>query len=293
MNAPHPQIAALLAGPLAGPAEPVLPRDAQTMRDGMEAAVAALTGPPEPVDTVADADANGVPVRVYTPAGARGVVLLMHGGGWVIGSLDSHDQFARMLANRACAHVVSVGYRLAPEHPFPAGLNDCRTALDWTRKRFPGVPVAVAGDSAGGNLAAVLARHHRDLRLQALVYPVCANVRDSASYRAYGDDLPLTTESMVWFFEQYAGDPADPDVAPAAADDADLVGLPPALVLLASHDVLADEGIEYARRLEAAGVPTTLSIYDGAIHGFVRWTDCDLCHQALDELGQALRSALD
>jgi acetyl esterase len=293
MSALDPQIAALLAGPLAGPADPVLPRDAQTMRDGIEAGTAVLTGPPEPVDTVTDTDADGVPVRLYSPAGARGVVLLMHGGGWVIGSLDSHDQFARMVANRAGAHVVSVGYRLAPEHPFPSGLNDCRTALDWTRRRFPGEPLAVTGDSAGGNLAAVLARHNRDLRLQALVYPVCDDVRDSASYRAYGDDYPLTTESMVWFFEQYAGDPADPDVAPAAVADADLVGLPPALVLLASHDVLADEGVAYARRLEAAGVTTTLSIYDGAIHGFVRWTECDLCHRALDELGQALRAALD
>lgn len=292
MSALDPQIAALLGGPLAGGAEPMLPRDAQAMRDGIEAGIAVLAGEPEPVDSVADADADGVPVRVYTPAGAHGVVVLMHGGGWVIGSLDSHDQFARMLANRAGAHVVSVGYRLAPEHPFPAGLNDCLTALDWSRRRFPGEPLAVTGDSAGGNLAAVLARHHRDVRLQALVYPVCDGGMDTRSYLAHGDAYPLTAEAMAWFFEQYAGDVADPDVAPAAAPDAELVGLPPALVLLASHDVLTDEGVAYAERLQAAGVPTTLSIYPGTIHGFVRWTDCDLCHQALDELGQALRAAL-
>ncbi len=290
-DALDPQVRALLDGTLAPPPGPPAPFEPAAMRANLDDAAPLLAGPPEPVDDVVEARAGDVPLRIYRPRDAHGVVVLLHGGGWVIGSLDSHDQLARKTANAAGATVVSVGYRLAPEHPFPAAVDDAHAAMAYVRDAFPGAPIAVMGDSAGGNLAAVLARHHRDVRLQALVYPVCDARTDTPSYAAHGRGYPLTTEAMAWFLQQYGGDPSDPDLAPARA--ADLRGLPPALVLLASHDVLRSEGEDYAERLRAAGVPTTLSVYPGTIHGFVRWfADVDQARAAVAELGAALQAAL-
>lgn len=263
-------------------------RDPARLRADYEAGTAALAGPPESVASVEERG-GPVPMRVYAPERPHGTVLFLHGGGWVTGSLDSHDHVGRMLANRSGARVVLPDYRLAPEHPFPAALEDAEAALEAARSF--GDPVAVAGDSAGGGLAAVLARRHPDLRLQALVYPVLDAGMDTGSYRSFDQGFGLTRDDMAWYFTQYGGDPGDPDVSPLRAGA--LAGLPPAVVLLASHDVLRDDGATYARRLREAGVPAEVTVYDGMIHGFLRWPGrVDAAREALGELGAALGRAL-
>jgi acetyl esterase len=282
----HPQVRALL-----GPDEPPLTAaaDPAQMRADHDAGTAELAGPGEPVARVWD-ESEPVPLRIFEPEGAAGTVLLLHGGGWVIGSIASYDPLARSLANASGARVVLPDYRLAPEHRYPAGLEDCEAVLGYARAAFDG-PLAVAGDSAGGALAAVLARRHRDLRLQALVYPVLDAAMATASYGTYAEGYRLTAADMAWFFDAYGGDPDDPDVSPLRATD--LAGLPPAHILLASHDVLRDEGEAYAERLREAGVEASVTVYDGTVHGFIRWTaKVDAAHAAITELGGALRAAL-
>ena len=217
---------------------------------------------------MADADADGVPVRVYRPTGrAAGALVYFHGGGWVVGSLDSHDRLCRTLAARAGATVVSVGYRLAPEHPFPAAVEDAWTATCWSAERYR--PLALGGDSAGGHLSAVTALRARDrglpVALQVLVYPVTDRSFDTASYREHGTGLNLTERTMRWFWEQFVHDDPPPgaehEVSPLRATD--VGGVAPALVLTAECDPLRDEGEAYANRLSQAGVPTTLTRYDG------------------------------
>jgi acetyl esterase len=267
--------------PLAADPDPI------AMRAEHESATAAVAAPPEDVASVHDVAGT----RIVVPHDAHGAILFLHGGGWVVGSPDSYEHVARILANRAGATVVLPDYRLAPEHPFPAALQDAEAALALTRGLVGGEPVAVAGDSAGGQLAAVLARRHPDLALQALIYPVLDAAMDTDSYRAFATGFRLSAADMAWFFEQYGGDPADPDVSPARATD--LTGLPAATVYLASNDVLRDEGIAYAHALRAAGVETRLGVVPGTIHGFVRWTAiADLAGQTLDQLGADLRAAL-
>lgn len=278
----HPQVAALLEAPV------LASRDPATLRADYDAGAAELAGPPEPVAYVREV-AGAPTMRVYAPAEPRGTVLYLHGGGWVLGSPTSHDQVARMLANASAARVVLPDYRLAPEHPFPAALEDAEAALGVAREL--GGPVAVAGDSAGANLAAVLARRHRDLALQALAYPVLDARMGTASYATYAEGYRLTAVEMAWYLAQYGGDPDDPDVSPLRAPD--LSGLPAARIVLASHDVLRDEGEAYGARLRAAGVDAAVSVYDGMVHGFVRWpAKVDAARDALDELGAALRAAL-
>jgi acetyl esterase len=261
--------------------------DPPRMRAEYEAATATLAGPLEPVADVRDVDGT----RIITPADHHGVVLLLHGGGWVVGSPDTHEQLGRMLANRAGARVVLPAYRLAPEHPHPAPLEDSEAALALARELAGDQPIAVAGDSAGGQLAAVLARRHHDLALQALIYPVLDAGMATGSYRRYGVGYPLGAADMAWYLQQLAGDADDPDVSPLRAPD--LAGLPPAAILLASHDVLRDEGEAYADRLARAGVAVQLRVIDGTVHGFVRWVArLDLAVEALDWLGAQLRVAL-
>ncbi len=282
----HPQVRELLD---ASRARAAAVGDPALLRAEHEAASPELVGPPVPIDGVEERD-EPVPMRIYTPDAHAGTVLLLHGGGWVIGSVRSYDQLGRMLANAAGARVVLPGYRLAPEHRFPAALEDCETAFAVARGF--GEPLAVAGDSAGGQLAAVLARRHAaELRFQALVYPVLDTGMATASYETYREGFRLTAAEMAWFVGQYGGDPADPDVSPLRAPD--LAGLPPALVVLASHDVLRDEGEAYAARLRDAGVEARVSVYEGMVHGFVRWAaKVDAARAAVDELGAALRDAL-
>lgn len=226
--------------------------------------------------------AGELPVRIYTPDGAGPFPLLMffHGGGFVVCDLDSHDALARSLCGGAGAVVVSVDYRLAPEAKFPAAPEDCHAATRWAVDNAAsigadGARVAVAGDSAGGNLAAVVAQLAKQrggpaLAHQLLLYPVTAHDFTTPSYEENAEGYFLTRDMMQWFWHHYlerAEDGQDPLAAPLRAKD--LSGLPPATVVTAEYDPLRDEGEAYARRLDEAGVPTQAVRYDGVIHGFV------------------------
>jgi acetyl esterase len=229
------------------------------------------------------------------------IVVWLHGGGWALGSIDTYDAPVRALTRAAGAVVVSVEYRLAPEHRFPAAVEDSVAAVRWAAARgeeLGGDPtrLAVAGDSAGGNLAAVVARRLRgelDLRLQALIYPVTDGGVNTPSFREFADRFGLTAAGMRRFWELYldGGDSSDPDASPMR--DPDLSGVAPAYVLTAEHDVLRDEGEAYAAALERAGVPVELKRWPGTIHGFFRWVEAtDVAGEAIAEVGARLRSAL-
>ncbi|MEO5838251.1 MAG: alpha/beta hydrolase [Acidimicrobiales bacterium] len=247
-----------------------------------------------------------IPVRIYMPDNAGDalpMVVLFHGGGFIAGSPDSHDGGARELCAQADAIVVSVDYRLAPEHKFPAAADDCHAALLWTAAHAAelggdATRLAITGDSAGGNLAAAVALMNRDrggppLALQALVYPVIDPSCATPSAVANGEGYLLTTASMKWMWSLYvngAEDYANPYAAPIAA--ASLAGLPPALVITAEFDPLRDEGEAYGRALEAAGVPVTISRYDGMIHGFASCFDITpRAGEATGEIADALKAA--
>jgi acetyl esterase len=291
-----PQVRRVLDG---APDEPP-PATVEEARARYERDARRWAGEPEPVACVEDADlGGGVRVRVYRPAGARGAVLYVHGGGWVLGSVDSHDPLCRALANRAGAAVVSVDYRRAPETPFPGPVDDGERALRWTASRFPGEPLAVAGDSAGGTIATVLARRARDaggpaLRFQLLIYPATDAACATASHLRYGRDerYGLTRAQMRAYWADYApgASARSPDASPLRA--ADLSGLPPALLVLAACDPLVDEGEDYAERMRAAGVPVEVRTWPGMAHGFIRWTGAvEAARRALDEAAARLRAA--
>jgi acetyl esterase len=253
------------------------------------AALAAI--PPLDVDEVRSVVDRTVPglgptdpevaVRIYHPATTDdpvGILVYLHGGGWVLGSLDTHDNVARTLANAAEVVVVSVDYRLAPEHPHPAPLDDTMAVLRWVHDHAAelGAPdvVALGGDSAGGNLAAAATLRARDedgppIAFQLLVYPVTDSAMDTVSYREFGTDHFLTAAGMAWYWNAYRADPAgraEPLCSPLRATD--VTGLPPALVITASCDPLRDEGEAYAARLQTAGVATTAHRQDDTFHGF-------------------------
>jgi acetyl esterase len=210
----------------------------------------------------------------------RPVVVFLHGGGWVIGSVDTHDALCQQLAVQVPALVVSVDYRLAPEHPFPAGLEDGLAATAWVSKhaRELGADpdrLAVAGDSAGGNMSAVISRRARDsggppIIFQLLLYPPTDLANSYPSHKENGEGYLLTSEMMDWFADHYLGDRdrRDPDISPLYAQN--LSELPPALVVTAEFDPLRDEGEVYAERLRGAGVDVRLVRYDGMIHGFLQ-----------------------
>jgi acetyl esterase len=238
-----------------------------------------------------------VPVRIYTPEEAGpGTFVFFHGGGWVVGNLDTHDVVCRAFAARTPCRVIAVDYRLAPDHPYPAALVDAWAAAAWTIHTATG-PVAVGGDSAGGNLAAVVALRARDrgfpLALQALMYPVTDAAMDTQSYREFADGYRLTRNSMEWYWGHYRADanPADPELSPLLA--ADLTGVAPAFVTTVEFDPLRDEGEAYAERLREAGVPVTLKRYDGLIHGFYTLGGVlDATSPAYDDVAAALRAAI-
>ena len=248
------------------------------------AARRALVGPPtEDCFEILDIDAGGVPARVYraAPGTSRpGLLVWFHGGGWVLGDVDTHDNVCRTLNNRTGHTVLSVDYRLAPEDPFPAGLDDCVRATNWAfenadRLGIDAERIAVGGDSAGGNLAAVvchLVPPASPIRFQLLVYPVTDARAGTASYAENATGYFLTASGMQWFIDQYlAGDAAgrvDPRVSPMCATPASLAASPPALVITAGFDPLRDEGVSYADRLSEAGVVTTHVHFPGQIHGF-------------------------
>jgi acetyl esterase len=224
--------------------------------------------------------AGEVPVRVYTPVAAEAATLpalvFFHGGGFVIGNLDSHDALCRQLANESGCKTVSVDYRLAPEAPFPAAVEDCFAAVQWVEKNASDLGVdpnciALAGDSAGGNLAAVISLMARDkggppICFQLLIYPVTRPEADTESMRALAEGYLLEKDTMDWFMAQYKPEKADWRASPLDAEK--LENLPPALVITAGYDPLRDEGKLYADRLKAAGNQVDCVNYDGQIHGF-------------------------
>lgn len=249
--------------------------------------------------------AGEIPVRVYKPEGSGPFPLLVffHGGGWVVCDLDTHDGACRSLVNGAGCVVVSVDYRLAPEHKFPAAPEDCYAATKWVADHaaeIGGDPsrLAVGGDSAGGNLAAVVSQMARDrggpgLVLQLLIFPVTDFAAQNASKRENNEGYDLSVEDMDWFNNHYLNsqeDSLNPLASPMLAKD--LSGLPPALIITAEYDILRDEGEDYGRRLQEAGVPTTISRYEGMIHGFFGMPKTfDKATLAMNEATQALRAA--
>ena len=269
-----------------------------------------IAGPPKDVASVEELNAIGtggqIPIRVYTPQGEGPfpVLIYYHGGGWVFGSLDTHDNVCRFLSDGAGCVVVSVDYRLAPENKFPAAVEDAYAASQWVKYNVSFINgdltrIAVGGDSAGATLAAVVACMFRDKPgpqpvLQLLAYP-STNLSsfETNSYRECGQGYGLTKAALEWFRGHYLEkeeDRLNPHVSPLLAED--LSGLPPALVLTAEFDVLKDEGKAYAGRLQQAGVPVTYREYPGMIHGGVAWAVAlDLVSDALNEAVTALRSA--
>jgi acetyl esterase len=284
-------------------------------------AMASMQGPLEPVAGVEDRALAGpggdLPVRIYVPSGNGPfpVVMYFHGGGWVIGDIESSDGLCRSLANASGCIVVSVDYRLAPEHPFPAAVDDAVHATAWVAANassFGGDPsrIAVCGDSAGGNLAAVVALVARDhqiardpmiardsgkpeIKFQLLIYPVIDAACDTPSYSENAEGYFLTKGAMQWFWNHYVPAEADrlhPYASPLRASS--LAGLPPALVITAEFDPLRDEGERYAERMRADGTPAKLTRYNGMIHGFFTMGGMiDQGKSAMQESAASLRSA--
>jgi len=281
-------------------------------REQFMRARASFLAPPEDVAACVDRTLPGpageIPVRIYRPRGSREQVRLpalvyFHGGGWVFGNLDSHDPLCRALANRAQCAVVAVDYRLAPEHKFPAAVDDALAVLRHLASHgsaigIDGSRLAAAGDSAGGTLVAVAALDFRDrggprLALQVLLYPATDLAMTAPSYARLGQGYMLTTERMLFFRNAYlrdARDIADWRASPLKAQD--LSRLPPALIITASHDPLVDEGKAYADRLSAVGVAVSYRCYEGMLHGFLTMAGViDAGKAGIDEIGAALGRA--
>ncbi len=283
-----PEIGAYLDGLRANPPAPsfmdVPPEESRRNFERMRRALAAAPAAVGAIEEHVIAGPGGdLALRLYVPEhlGDRltPALVFYHGGGWVFGDLDSQDGFCRLLCREAAVRVVSVDYRLAPEHRFPAAVDDAIAALDWVSAHAGTLGIdparlAVGGESAGGNLAAVAARHARDhgpaLQFQLLIYPVTDTRTDTGSYEANAQGYMLERAGMRWFFDQYAPDPVqrdDPRLAVLRAPSHS--GLPPAHVVTAGFDPLRDDGAAYARVLEAAGVPVTLAEHPTLIHGFI------------------------
>jgi acetyl esterase len=251
---------------------------------------------PEPVAEVWDDTISGpagdIPVRFYRPDVADSLPILVygHGGGFVFCDLDSHDGLCRNFANRIPAVVISVDYRLAPENPWPAAAEDFYAVTRWAADNAgvlggDAARIVVGGDSAGGNLAAVSALMARDrgsppLAGQLLIYPVIAADFDNDSYRLYGKGFYNPKPAMQWYWDQYVPAAADREHPYASPLRANLAGLPPAVIVLAGHDPLRDEGLAYADALKAAGVVTSRCLFDGGIHGFLTMPTLDIAQQA-------------
>jgi acetyl esterase len=248
--------------------------------------------------------AGSIPIRVYTPEGSGPfpILVYLHGGGWVIGDLESHDAPCRLLTSKVGCVTVAVDYRLAPEHKFPAGVEDCFAATKWVAENARELngdasTLAVGGDSAGGNLSAVVSQLARDaggpkIAFQLLIYPATEAELDTYSHKTFTDYF-LTKDDILWFWAHYLRGPADrkdPRIAPALAKSFN--GLPPALIITAEFDPLRDEAESYGEKLRSAGVPVTVSRYEGMIHGFVSMYEAlDKGKKAIDESCEALKKA--
>ncbi len=284
MMALNPQVEALLGLFARVPPIDVATITAQALRENDRPMP--LGAPPavaEALDIVIDLPGRSLPSRLYLPEGAGEhppLVVYYHGGGWVVGTIETHDATCRALANASGAAVLSVGYRLAPEVPFPGPLDDSYDALVWAHERaaelgIDATRLAVAGDSAGGNLAAAVAMRVRDaggpaLRHQLLIYPVTDADFTRPSYVANGGgNYFLSTAMMEWFWKQYLGRLPDTPIAEAMVlHAADLSNMPPASVIMAEYDPLCDEGVAYAEALTAAGNAVHVEVVPGMIHGF-------------------------
>ncbi|MFE9427071.1 aminotransferase class I/II-fold pyridoxal phosphate-dependent enzyme [Kitasatospora sp. NPDC006697] len=280
-----PQVQAMRAAKAAGAVRPLYTMGIDEARAADLAAIQADAGRPEPVGAVTDTELPGpdgaLPVRVYRPEGEGPFPVLVYyfGGGWTLGSIDTSDAICRALTNAAGCVTIAVGYRLAPEHRFPAAVFDCLAALEWAAEQAPeygGDParLAVGGDSAGGNLAAVISLLARDqdgpaISAQLLVYPNTDHASATASMAENDDPLFFNHRSVDWYWNHYLADPADgADFKASPLRAADHSGLPPALVITAEYDPLRDEGEAYAAKLAEAGTEVELSRYDGVVHGF-------------------------
>ena len=304
-----PDIEAALAPDASAPPLRTLPL--AQMRAEHDRSMAEALGSPEAIESVSHVSVpeHGVELTCYLPADVRGpqpALVFFHGGGWVIGNRGSHDPIARAIANRARVVVISVEYRLAPEHPFPCPVDDAVAATRWIldHTRQLGVDpqrVGVGGDSAGGNLAAVVAWRMRDegrpLACQFLLYPATSALQDTTSYREFAEGFGLTADDMAWFWAQYLGrrgDPRDPSASPLLVPDAR--GLAPAIIISAEADVLRDEAEAYADRLRMAGVPVVGVRALGMTHAFLNFVGTSsaarsLLSMASRELGERLSVA--
>jgi acetyl esterase len=279
-------------------------------RQAIDTMFAAFRGQPKEVGKIEDRKIPGpggqIPVRVYTPRGNGpfGVLVFFHGGGWVIGNIETHDVLCRDLTDGTGCVTVSVDYRLAPEHKFPAAPDDCYAATKWVAENASALNIdanriAVGGDSAGGNLAAVVAQMARDksgpkIACQLLIYPATDCANETASQREFTKDgYILSRGDMDWFYNHYltAKDKTNPYACPALAKN--LSGLPAAFVLTAEFDPLRDEGEAYGEALRKAGVKVKTKRYNGVCHGFVSMASAlDLGKQAVAECCAELHAAI-
>jgi acetyl esterase len=304
----HPQVLALAQGALLREDEQG-PPDIEAERAAYLRTTLELGGPAEEVAGVEDvvvprADGGRVRARAYwprVPAAPLGALVWLHGGGWFLGDVDTFDRVTRQLANASGSLCLSVDYRLAPEHPYPAAVHDARAAVAWAcgdGAAQLGVDrelIVVGGDSAGGNLATVAIRHAREaVRAQVLVYPALDATMAGDSYREAGEDAMLRPGAMAFCWRTYLGAHGrvdDPDASPLAARD--LAGMPPTYIAAAEHDVLRDDALRYARALEAAGVAVTLDRYDDMPHGFLRWAGAvDRARELIRAIGEFTRGAI-
>jgi acetyl esterase len=304
-----PQITKVLADAEAAGRPPVQESTPEQVRENLAASFKALFGPADEVHSVEDEDADGVPVRIYRPVETEEkstALVYFHGGGFVAGSVEVYDPLTRAFAKRAGCVVISVDYRLAPEHPYPAALDDAWTATKWVSSNAERLgldewKIGVGGDSAGGALAAVCARRARDhgiaMACQMLLYPITSSDQNTPSYSLYSEGYLLTRDAMHWYWKQYIGEGGndgveDPDISPAA--ERDLRRLPRAIVVTAEADVLRDEAEAYAQRLFISTVETEGYRYDGMVHGFLRMAGAvERSNQAIDEISESLKAALE
>ena len=260
------------------------------------------------VNHIIPAPHGEIPARIYTPVAAAAEALptlvFFHGGGWVIGNIETHDWLCRILANEAACRVISVEYRLSPEHKYPAAIEDAFAAVTWIEANASTLGVdanriAVGGDSAGGALAAIVAQLAKEkgnprIAYQMLFFPVTQIGGDTTSMREFAEGFFLETPTLKWFYNHYLpadADRNDPRVSPLAAKD--FSGLPPAYIMLAGFDPLHDEGLAYAEKLRVAGVPVTVADYPDMVHDFIYMQAVlPQAPQALVTAAAALKSAL-
>jgi acetyl esterase len=278
----------------------------QEARAAMLARQRGLPGEPPEVASVSELELAGpagpIPALRYRPGAdpSPGTIVYFHGGGWVVGGLEEFDRVARAVSVASGCDLVSVDYRLAPEHPYPAAVEDADAAVQAVAGSLgDGGPLIVMGDSAGATLATLTAIHARDrggppIALQVLVYPVADHTMDAPSFTEHADAFPLGTADMEWCWEHYAPPPVDrdsPDVSPLRTDD--LSELPPALIIVAGHDPTRDNSLAYAERLEEAGVPVALLLYDDVMHGFFSMVGVlSRSDEAMNAVGERVRTAV-